>query len=81
MGHSAKRAEKRVEKKVEKKVEEGREEARAEAREQALREIIADICEVTGVDLGDERVAQLGKMRTDALMDLKLHLKTHRAWP
>ena len=46
-----------------------------------LRAAVADLCEVLGLELTEERKAQLAGLEVAGLEALRLHLKQHRSWP
>lgn len=52
-----------------------------QGRKQELRQAIVDICEVLNISLGDDHRARIERLDTEALVALKHHLKSHRAWP
>lgn len=54
-------------------------EAKGEAR--GLREALADLCEVLGVELTNERREHLARFELEALRALWAHLKAHKTWP
>jgi hypothetical protein len=60
---------------------EGREQARNEGRLQELREAVVDLCELVGIAVDAERLARLETSSVEALVELKRHVKLHRAWP
>jgi hypothetical protein len=60
---------------------EGREQARNEGRLQELRETVVDLCELLGIAVDAERLARLETSSVEALVELKRHVKLHRAWP
>jgi predicted transposase/invertase (TIGR01784 family) len=57
------------------------EQGRNEGRLQELREAVVDLCELVGIAVDAERLARLETASVEALVELKRHVKLHRAWP
>jgi predicted transposase/invertase (TIGR01784 family) len=57
------------------------EQGRNEGRLQELREAVVDLCELVGIAVDAERLARLETSSVEALVELKRHVKLHRAWP
>jgi hypothetical protein len=62
-------------------LEQGRNEGREDGRLQELREAVVDLCELLGIAVDAERLARLETASVEALVELKRHVKLHRAWP
>ncbi len=66
-------------------VEEGRAagvaEGRAEGRLGELRAAIGALAEVLGIDLGDQKRAELDRLNVDGLVELRERLRRERRWP
>ena len=61
--------------------QESRAAGKAEGQAEGARGAIADLCELLGIPLTAERVSHLAGLGLTALGAVRLHLKTHQAWP
>jgi uncharacterized protein len=61
--------------------EEGRREGEARGKAEGLRAAVADLCELLGIELGDERQSALEAMGAGELETLRASLKRTKRWP
>ena len=53
----------------------------AKGKLEGERLVVADLCEVLGVDLTAEREGMLQRLDLEQITELRAHLKRDRAWP